>query len=72
MANSYSYILPGNPPDVFEGEGISMTEESKSWQFILILAFLSILFSALLTPDKPHQLASICQKYNTASACQVW
>ena len=31
--------------------------------FLLCIAFV---------PEKPSNLASICQKYNSSAACQVW
>ena len=37
-----------------------------------LLASTCFLLSILLVPGKPTNLASICEKYNSSLACQVW
>ena len=36
------------------------------------LASISFLLCIALVPEKPSNLASICEKYNSAVACQIW
>ena len=37
-----------------------------------MLASICFLLCIALVPEKPNNLASICQKYNSSVACQVW
>ena len=37
-----------------------------------LLASICFLFCVLIVPEKPNNLASICEKYNSPVACQVW
>ena len=37
-----------------------------------LLASISFLLCIALVPEKPAHLASICEKYNTSVACEVW
>ena len=37
-----------------------------------LLASICFLLCIAFVPVKPTNLASICQKYNSSSACQVW
>ena len=37
-----------------------------------LLASICFLFCIILVPEKPSNLASICEKYNSSVACQVW
>jgi len=37
-----------------------------------LIASISFLLCILLVPEKPTNLASICEKYNSSVACQVW
>ena len=37
-----------------------------------LLASICFLFCIILVPEKPSNLASICEKYNSSAACQVW
>ena len=36
------------------------------------LASICFLLCIVLVPEKPSNLASICEKYNSSVACQVW
>jgi len=36
------------------------------------LASICLLLCIAFVPEKPSNLASICQKYNSSTACQVW
>ena len=37
-----------------------------------LLASICFLLCIAFVPEKPNNLASICQKYHSAIACQVW
>ena len=37
-----------------------------------LLASICLLLCIAFVPEKPSNLASICQKYNYSTACQVW
>jgi len=37
-----------------------------------LLASICLLLCIAFVPEKPTNLASICQKYNSSIACQVW
>jgi len=50
---------------------LSLQKENQS----LIKPLLAVIFFLLcivVVPEKPSSLASICEKYNSSSACQVW
>ena len=36
------------------------------------LASICFLICIMAVPEKPSNLASICEKYNSSAACQVW
>tara|TARA_B100000700_G_scaffold324293_1_gene430063 strand:+ start:2196 stop:2420 length:225 start_codon:yes stop_codon:yes gene_type:complete len=37
-----------------------------------VIAALSFLMCILIVPEKPMNLASICEKHHSSVACQVW
>ena len=37
-----------------------------------LLALICFLMCVVLVPEKSTNLASMCEKYNTSIACQVW
>ena len=37
-----------------------------------LVASTCFLLCIVFVPEKPSNLASICQKYNSSAACQVW
>ena len=37
-----------------------------------IIASICFLLCIAVVPERPSNLASICEKYNSASACEVW
>ena len=37
-----------------------------------LFASICFLFCIILVPEKPSDVASICEKYNSSVACQVW
>ena len=47
--------------------------QKKNQNFIKpLLASIFFLLCITLVPEKPSNLASICEKYNSSYACQVW
>ena len=44
----------------------------SSFSLGFAIAFASLAFVSVFVPEKPHELASICEKYNSAVACRVW
>ncbi|WP_036901846.1 MULTISPECIES: hypothetical protein [Prochlorococcus] len=73
-SGSYFHIVPEGTTglDLHAIETSSTTEQRKSFQSILILVLLLGFFTVLVSLEQPHQFASICQKYNSANACQIW
>ena len=47
-------------------------EERSRLQFILGMMICFMGLAVFFAPEKPEQYASICEKYNTVNACQVW
>jgi len=37
-----------------------------------LLASIFLLLSIFVVPEKPSNMASVCEKYNSSLACQVW
>ena len=37
-----------------------------------LLASIFFLLCIVVLPEKPSNIASICEKYNSSNACQVW
>ena len=37
-----------------------------------LLASIFFLLCMIVVPEKPSNIASICEKYNSSYACQVW
>ena len=37
-----------------------------------LIASICLLFCIVVVPEKPTKIASICEKYNSSVACQVW
>ena len=47
--------------------------QNKNQNFIKpLLAAIFFLLCILVIPEKPSNLASTCEKYNSSLACQVW
>ncbi len=47
-------------------------QKSKQSLIKPLLASICFLLCIAFVPEKPNNLASICQKYNSSVACQVW
>ena len=51
----------------------SLSVQKKNQNLIKpLLASIFFLLSLIVVPEKPSNLASICEKYNSSLACQVW
>ena len=51
----------------------TLSIQKKNQNFIKpLLASICFLLCIAFVPEKPSNLASICQKYNSSVACQVW
>ena len=37
-----------------------------------LLASIFFLLCIVVAPEKPSNIASVCEKYNSSDACQVW
>ena len=49
------------------------TEQKKNQNLIKpLLASIFFLLCIVVVPEKPANLASTCEKYNSSFACQVW
>ena len=48
----------------------SKFQRTFNLSFAGIFTFLT--FVTILIPDSPNQIASTCEKYNSANACRVW
>ncbi len=62
-------------PDDYSSQAFqrnSDIEERSRLQFIFGMMICCIGLAVFFAPEKPHQYASICEKYNTVNACQVW
>ena len=54
-------------------EGVKVIAEfQRTFNFSFAMAFACLAFVTVLVPERPNQLASICEKYNSAIACRVW
>ena len=50
-----------------------LSVQKKNQNFIKpLLASICFLLCIVVVPEKPANLASICEKYNPSVACQVW
>ena len=53
---------------------IESTDRQQGWHvpFTWVVPLLLVMTAVLFVPEKPHQLASICERHNPVVACQVW
>ena len=76
----FAMIASSLKPSVHSADGASKSRNYKrifvqdKKQTIIkpLLASICVLFCIVLIPEKPSNLASICEKYNSSVACQVW
>ena len=51
----------------------TLYEQTKNQNLIKpFLMSTLFLFCVFVIPEKPSNVASICEKYNSSAACQVW
>ncbi len=65
--------LPVSNASLVELHQITLRAEERNrlqWFLGMVICFVGMII--LFTPEKPQQVASICEKYNTTNACQVW
>ena len=43
-----------------------------TFKFIFLIPFILISIAIFSVPERPDQLASICEKYHSSAACRVW
>ncbi len=61
-----STILP------FRHSAATISDKEHFWKFSLMIPLLTLSFAVFFVPESPDQLASICEKHNSVTACQVW
>ena len=50
-----------------------LSEQKKTHNLIKpCLASIFFLLCVVIVPERPSNVASICEKYNSSHACQVW
>ena len=73
IASSLKPSLNSINGEITLGNGKRLLVQKKKKNFIKpLFASLCFLICILLVPEKPTNLASICEKYNSSVACQVW
>tara|TARA_B100000965_G_C19363572_1_gene657081 strand:- start:299 stop:547 length:249 start_codon:yes stop_codon:yes gene_type:complete len=76
LAMSASYFKPS--PNSISGVTKLRNDKKSSLQkknqnlIKPLIASTCFLLCVVFVPEKPTNLASICQKYNSSVACQVW
>ena len=51
----------------------SLSVQKKNQNLIKpLLGSIVFLLAIIVVPEKPSNLASVCEKYNSSLACQVW
>ncbi len=67
--------------DVSKGSGAILSRKSykrsliknqSGWSVSFVITFFCIIIATICATEKPNQMASICEKYNSEIACQVW
>ena len=76
LAMIASYLKPSlnsiNVPSKFTNH-IRLSEQRKNQNFIKpLIASIFFLFCIIAVPEKSSNVASVCEKYNSSLACQVW
>ena len=49
----------------------ALEERQSSWKLSFILVFVFLACASLVAPERPDQLASICERHNAVTACRV-
>ncbi len=50
----------------------AISELQSSFRITFAIALACFAFVAIFVPERPDQLASICEKHYSVIACQVW
>ncbi|WP_036916325.1 MULTISPECIES: hypothetical protein [unclassified Prochlorococcus] len=69
--SSQALQFPNAPCDEIDQSTFGIEEQNR-FQFILGIAICFLAMAILFVPERPHEFASICEKYNTTNACQIW
>ena len=71
-----SYLKPSmnsmNGANKFSNHKRLSTQKKNQNLIKPLLASIFFLVCMVVVPEKPSNLASICEKYNSSVACQVW
>ena len=61
-------------PDILpvQADARSTSEVQSCFGLGFLMAFLSLTLVTIVVPERPNQLASICQQQNSTIACRVW
>ena len=55
----------------YEDSRLLKSQENDRW-FKLLMPFLLIICAFCIVPERPDQLASICERHNSEIACRVF
>ena len=77
LAMIASYLKPSlnsmHSPTKFSSHHKILSLKKKNQNFIKpLIASIFLLICIVATPQKPSNVVSICEKYNSPLACQVW
>ncbi len=50
----------------------SIEDQKNNWRVSFVIVTVGLSFAVFLAPERPDQLASICEKHNPEIVCQVW
>ncbi len=50
----------------------SLSDQRSQFNLGLLIALITFAFAVGFVPERPNELASICQKHHPTIACQVW
>ena len=76
LAMIASYLKPSlnsinSPNKLINQKRLSVKKKNQNFIKPLI-ASIFLLLCIVVVPDKPSNIASTCEKYNSSLACQVW
>ena len=55
-----------------QGWSRASSELQRTFSITFAMALLCLSVVTILVPERPDQLASICEKHNSTVACRVW
>ena len=76
LAMIASYLKPSlhsinAPSKLINHKRLPVTKKNQN-PIKLFLASIFFLLCIVVVPERPSNIASICEKYNSSLACQVW